>query len=587
MASPAHKAPAKGTHVLFILRSPNGITPVLSYLNSRSIKSWTATSLADAEAKIRDNRIQLVFLSLSLKNVSIAGMIEKLKGQFDIPIVIFSEETSRKIEGDMSRMATPNKIVPPNQNAKFLQMIQQNVGNKSSGGSGEGEAVVEDLLPANSEPIEGSAIPEQGRWLKINTDDHVKPPFTYKLIQPRSVVIGRTRYFFVGPKLPELSPEGRGWVASEGQFFVSGRIAEMAAEEMNASSGAKVYQFSQEEKAKPETPGFVITSPSAKKSDSTLRTPAKPNRVGSFFRRILKQFSRGQNDFFNQWNDKWRAMREKARAKIPRPSAAKTIEKLRQFASVRERIKDLRQMMANVPDTTDVINLFQEQTYPWVSREPANEIERAMVKSAVRAMEPPFKAEAPPDAGPTSRLCLGFIRSAEIEGFLLSDVNDADEESFALLINWVDTLRERLNRKLNAVELILPPTMVPIEPLALRNLVTEGSHFAMWADNGRQRLYTVFIPTPGIELPRAAADHSKLEIQAESIEPETMLMFDVFLHMPLNEKQIHFRRAGKMMSAETIDKLVQSSMTHVLINPEAEIAFFAYAAMSALRKPRG
>lgn len=568
MALPAARAPAKGNHILFLLRNPNGITSVLSYLNTRSIKCWTATSLTDAQPKIKTHNIQMVFISISLKNVSVPAIIETLKRDFDIPIVIFSEETSRKIETDMAKLVTPNKIIPPNQNAKFLQMIQKNVGG-SSGQAASAGGNVEDLLPPNSEPIEGSAVPENGRWLKINLDDKSVAPFTYKLIQPRSVTVGRTRYFYMGAKSPEMAKEGRGWVADGGEFYISGRIVEVAPEpEAPSISKPKTFQMTEAEAEGPLKPHWSTRSEKASDEEKsvqlTTRQHAGPGPIAQ--QSTATGLSRVSQSMKKQIDGLKSAVAE--------------------FSKFTPKMPSLGGLMDGLPDFAQVVDKVLGRNTPALTREPANMIERKLLKASYSAVERPLKDTELNEEQMVEKIGVAFIRTDLHTGFIICDLNDFSDENFATFERLVDALKTRYARDGHLMEVLLPPSIVPVEPLAFILQAKRNDHFLLHAENETQRLVCTFIEASGVFVPEPSPEHEKLEIPAEALNPDQKLLFNLYLHMPKNEKQLQYFRIGHLVPAATIQKLMESPGTEILIDPASVASYFGYTAVNALVKQK-
>jgi len=583
MASPAVKAPATGTHVLFIVRNPNGISSVISYLNSRSIKSWTSTSLPDALPKIKNHNIQMVFVSLSLKNVSVPAIIEGLKTQHNLPVVIFSEDVSRKVETDMAKLVTKNKIIPPNQNAKFLQAVQSNLGAiNNAGGTGGGN--VEDLLPANVEPLEGTQVPEQGRWLKINVDEKAVAPFTYKLIQPRSATVGRTRYFYVGPKNPDMAmAPARGWLASEGGiFYISGRIVEVAPEpEEPTAAKTKNFQMSEEEAGGPLTTHWSMRSEKAGGEEDGEAVEMKVSRQhvgpGPTKSVAVKQGAMAQR--VSQVNQQ---LKQKM---------AEFTDKIAAFSKWSPKMAKLNKMFESMgnaltPDFGAMIDKVLGRTGPKTTREPANIIEQKLLKASLSAVNRPLKDTELNDQEMVEKIGVAFVKSNNHQGFVVSDLNNFSDENFATFEKLIEVLKTRFARDGQPLEVLLPPSIVCIEPIPLVAKAKENSHFLLHAENDTERLVCSFVEAKEVLPPEPGEGHDKMNIQPVALDADQKLLFNLYLHLPANEKQLQYFRIGQMVPASTIRKLADNPGTEILIDPTSVASYFGYTAVTAILKKK-
>ncbi len=571
MAQPAVKGPAKGNHVLFIVRNANGVSAAINYLNSRSIKSWTSTSLNDAIPKIKNHNIQIVFISLSLKNISIFGVVEAIKSQFNVPVVIFSEETSRKIETDMAKMVTPHKIVPPNHNSKFLQAIQLNLGalGKSSGLKSTTSGNVEELLPQNAEEIDGLTIPTEGRWLKINTDDKAVAPFTYKLIQPRNATIGRTRYFFLGPKNPEENIGGRGWLGKDGEFFVAGRIVEAKPDPEAAPRKLKAVK-NEPEAADPEwlpqageledPVNETVSSrqhlPSVtRKSTVTGRASKKIQEIGDSFKQGLENLS----------------------AQLP------------DFGSFVPKLPELAGLLDGLPNFAEIVDKVLGRSQPSKTsqtQEPTSLLERKLLKASLSAVTRPHKDVPLSENTLVEKIGLAYVKTDAMTGFIISEMNNFSEQNFATFDRLIDVLKTRYARDGQAMELILPPAIVSVEPLLLVAIAKANSHFLIHAENETDRLVCSFVEAGDIPRLQGSPEHEKLIVVAGALNPEMRLTFNVYVHMPKNEKHIQYLRTGQLPPTATVEKLSQSPTTELLIDPSAAASYYAYVALTALKQKK-
>jgi hypothetical protein len=552
MAAPASKSPAKAHHVLFFVRNPNGISSIISYLTNRSIKTWTATSLIDAATKIRNHNIQMVFVSISLKNVSVFSVIEALKNEFNIPIVIFSEVASRKIEDDMAKLSTSSKIVPPNQNAKFFQQIQKNL---SAGAkvSGEAGADVEDLLPANVEPIDGPLIPDQGRWLKISADDRKVAPYTYKLMQPRNATVGRVRYFYVGPKSPDVNLGGRGWTGSDGLFYIAGRIVEVV-EEPNA---LEVVQ---------PTPDAENDSV-ARETDLQLDEdyPADAEDTGPWERQLKPRASLG-----GHLRKHWDALLSKFSAGSLAPG------KFGQefFKGWQNGLEQFREIASN----------FLSAAPPPSTRAPQNVIEKELLRAALSVMAPAQTASGLGEERMVEKLGLALVKAEGITGFVFADLSDATDETWSAFVMAVESLKNSFNKRGKPFEVLFEPEKVIVEPLPLLLSIKSNSGFLFRVENEHQSLIVGFAEANGVCIPKSAGPDEPMTIAAEMLSPDQKLSFDLYLNMPVNEKQVRYFKEGRHIPAKTIARLVSRPGAEIAIDPIALSSYFGYAATRAITK---
>ncbi len=216
-----------GARVLFIVRNPSGMGTLINYLTSRKIKTWTISSVKEAPEKILENQIDVVILSSSLKGIKVEKICALLFKEFNVPSIVFSEDTSRKAEADLMRIEVNQKVIPPNHNSKFMEALQSTLGTDLDERVADGPFGVkrQNWLPLNAMPITVDQVPGKGTWIKLDPDAESTPPFTYKLAQPRGTTSGNSRYFYLGDAAPTPS-DVSGFFSAERNLNSGGANAE-------------------------------------------------------------------------------------------------------------------------------------------------------------------------------------------------------------------------------------------------------------------------------------------------------------------------------------------------------------------------
>lgn len=73
-----------------------------------------------------------------------------------------------------------------------------------------------------------------------------------------------------------------------------------------------------------------------------------------------------------------------------------------------------------------------------------------------------------------------------------------------------------------------------------------------------------------------------VKVQVEDLVSETPLTFEVFLHMPVNQKYIRYLKVGSSLDSNQANRLARSSVKHLFLSEKDSEAFLRYFAINSL-----
>ncbi len=190
--------------------------------------------------------------------------------------------------------------------------------------------------------------------------------------------------------------------------------------------------------------------------------------------------------------------------------------------------------------------------------------------------------EAPLLIDEVSNLTVSVIKSPRFKGYLVS--GQADNLSNAPLMQKVfHHLNIEMQKQGEALTNLCEILELSLEPISFRQFAKERAQFLVESKFNQQELLFAYLPVD--ELMQRLGSEDLNPIDLSLIESDRPLQFDVFLHMPKNQKHIRYLKSGSLFTSAAFNRLTEFSVQQLYIKKSDENLFYAYCARKHIERP--
>jgi len=179
--------------------------------------------------------------------------------------------------------------------------------------------------------------------------------------------------------------------------------------------------------------------------------------------------------------------------------------------------------------------------------------------------------------------CL-VIESSHIKGYLTC-VSSDDSTNLKRIQNFIETLTGKMKNYGQPLQPMKDQMLFSLPPSNFINWSSSNSDFFCVANDVNFDIGFAFFSVPGFPKIEDADSSDVVGILLEKdILPEEKLLFDLFLHLPKNDKFIMYLSSNTVMHQKTIQKLVKFGVKTVYIKTSQIKSFLTYSARSFIHK---
>jgi hypothetical protein len=205
-------------------------------------------------------------------------------------------------------------------------------------------------------------------------------------------------------------------------------------------------------------------------------------------------------------------------------------------------------------------------------------------RSVNRAIETEFKTlmadgQTQNTVGIVSRLNVLIIKSPSFKGYLVSCQSD-NQSNAEMMRNVFEHLSVEMKTHGEDLTNLCDVISLEIDPISFREFSKDRAEFLV--EKTVQQNEILFAYLPMLELPKVFEQGDLNAIELNHFEQDQHLTFDVFLHMPKNQKHIKFLKTGAPLTSSAIDRLKSFEVKQLFIKKADEHSYFAYCAYKQL-----
>lgn len=181
-----------------------------------------------------------------------------------------------------------------------------------------------------------------------------------------------------------------------------------------------------------------------------------------------------------------------------------------------------------------------------------------------------------------SKVTVTVIQSRQFKGYLVggnaSDLPDRDlmDTVYKKLTSAMQNFGEPLKPVANVLE-------VGFDPLPFMLWAENQAEFTVTSQHGDDNVAFAYIPIEHVPEVVEGENPDVLGISIEKdLVPQAELLFDLYIHMPKNNKYLRYLKNGAILTAKTIAKLLKFGIKTVYIRAADREQFYAYCARNSI-----
>ncbi len=110
----------------------------------------------------------------------------------------------------------------------------------------------------------------------------------------------------------------------------------------------------------------------------------------------------------------------------------------------------------------------------------------------------------------------------------------------------------------------------------------ERAQFTIEKQLGKEEIVFAFLPVE--DLPRNFIDEDLVPVSIDYFEEDRVLYFDIYLHMPVNQKHVLFLKNGAVFTKVSRARMVEHNIKVFYVKKEDQNLFFAYSARNSIER---
>lgn len=528
------------TKVLALVNENAALTSALSYLRRRDFQVKLVHSLMDGISELTNFKPDILLLSWNLKGTDIKKVHPVLTNKFNSICFVVGEDDSTKTTLAILSSGLPNTILYPVTGVNLYTRIQTALGRSNSKNKDpkkrtrtKDKAIlggVEYKRPKKSD------IPLETVWAvrvhSPNPANQVWETILYKSGKPQY-------YYYKGDNPPDkwLAGKDEGTadraysfvsdVAASGELLTSfADYSDSGVLEVESDDSEALEEISESAEAKKVSADGIISGKSPSRRELKLAEEAKSS--------------------------------QELVSKVSADRAA--LLKMKNGLKSGEPIQDNSEGL-------DAKNSLK-RTQTLLEKSVNIAIEMAM-KSEIQSFEAPILVDE------VSNLTVSVIKSSRFKGYLVSgQATDVSNPNFMKKV--FQNLNDEMRKQNEALSTLCGVLELKLGTVPFKKWTQERAEFSIQSKIGNEEIIFAFVPVD--ELPQNFIDEDLVPISIDKFEENKILYFDLFLHMPANEKHILYLKNGSVFSKISRDRLKEHNTKVLYVKKTDEHLYFAYTA---------
>lgn len=556
-------------NVLIIVHKQSQFAAAASFLSRRGFPCTVKSNIRDGLQFITKQKATHVFLSWNLPGANIIKTYQLIAKTLKVECVVFAEKSDGKTAAELTMSRLPEVMQAPVSGPGLAMRLQKLIKAKEEGDKPVAEKTnhnYQQKPQRRTIKCSNQDVPKEGTWESAGVDPEDGQPI-YRFKSSNSNGNDTGVYSFKGPRPPQMDKSGN-WDSSTGAYRFESDVKEGSLKSQTIN-----FQKSQSDLAAEENSDDV--------SDGSL------NDISSLLEGLeLDDVSEGNSGNENEIDlSSLENLEQTAEGDSPDEADGKSWKSQRSpksYGSVLNVAKKLEKKEEELPE--------YEQTAPKEAlilniepRVQANGPISILAEKVVEALKASTQAhtETPRKLGTVSEAKAYTIHSPRFNGYLLL----ASPNQIVLNTETYNNIKEQLQNLLDKVG----EKLLNLQEL---DLDLKSIDFQIWAENNAEfvvstihndsELVCAFIPTSQT-LPKVRDEDAVMaKIHANDVVPDTKSKFNLYLHLPKNDKFIRYLRPGDKITEGHTDKFKKHSVDNLHIKPEEVQSFKEYFAANKL-----
>ena len=542
---------AQSTRVLAIINENSTLSGVLSYLRKHDFQVKLAHTVADGVRELNNFKPEILLISWNLKNADIRKVHSVIIQKFSAICYILGEDDSTKTAAAMLSSGLPNTILYPVGGVNLYNRIQTALGRntpKTTVQAPKKRSKSRDktlLGGIEYKKPKKSEIPSETVWhIRVNSPNQANQIWEsviYKAGKPEY-------YYYKGEKPPDK------WLTGTEEEAVNDHT----------------YLFLTDAPAT----GDILTSFQDYSESTNFETEPEELEV-----REETDFNDDDDVSDGIFDASELAPREKiVPAKVPAP-----------LTTSKSEISTLQ-----VPPKQKVVPINQAPPPPEIIQPPSASVksvpmvgsltllEKSVNSAIALAMKSEIQSfEAPILIDEISNLTVSVIKSSRFKGYLVSgQASDVSNPKFMKKV--FDNLGQEMQKQNEALSTLCGVLEMKLDKLPFKKWTKEKAEFVIQSQIGNEEILFAFVPVE--DLPQNFIDEDLVPVPIERFEEDKILYFDIFIHMPVNQKHILYLRNGAIFTKISKERLRGYNTKVLYVKKTDENLFFAYSARNVFEK---
>ena len=548
------------TKVLAVVNENAAFTSPLSYLRKKDFQVKLVHTLMDGLRELSEFKPDILLLSWNLKGTDIKKVHPLLTQKFSAICFILGEDDATRTTTSMLSSGLPNTILYPVGGVNLYNRIQTALGRSTSNVKNKDKAKrtrskdktllggVEYKRPKKSE------IPPDTVWhIRVNSTNPANQIWETILYKA-----GKPQYFYYkGDRPPDKWLAGKDEVANDRAYlFMSEQIA-------TADILSSFHDYSEANLLEPEPeetePLDAIDmneSFEPMSGDSVMKGSPSESKL----HQITNQDTSGKD----------------LSAKVAHSSPSKEMS-IKSETNSRIEFKTQEKPVAieqKLSPSGGPEDKLKPHAQTLLERSVNTAIELAL-KTEIKSFEAPIMIDA------VSNLTVSVIKSSKFKGYLISgQANDVSNPNFMKKV--FSNLNEEMRNQNEALSTLCGVLELKLSPVPFKKWTQERADFVVQSQLGNKEIVFAFIPAE--DLPKNFIDEDLVPIPIETFEDDKVLYFDIYLHMPVNQKFVLYLKNGSTFRGISKSRLAENNVKVIYVKKADENLFFAYSARNTIER---
>ncbi len=216
---------------------------------------------------------------------------------------------------------------------------------------------------------------------------------------------------------------------------------------------------------------------------------------------------------------------------------------------------------------------------------PKNEnqlLEVGMQTAIILALESEFENfDGPILIDQVSQFSVSIIKSQKFNGYLISGQSN-DLTNPELMKKVFENLQNEMQKHGESLSILGACLELELKPISFKELAKHQAEFVMNSRQGSNEISFAYLPVE--TLPPAFANEEITSIERHFFIENRTLLFDVYLHLPKNQKYVYFLKRGASFSSDATRRLDGFGIKKLSIKKADEKLFYSYCVRNHIER---